>query len=109
MTKKPILTYFSLNGALNWVAVQTNSINITRQTCFGVKLCTADKFISWMVVMAEYDPRQELMASQQSLPGKYEHQFNKQRNWGNVAILSHLSQWEQAAEQVSCREIQKVL
>ena len=47
--------------------------------------------------MAEYDPRQELMAIQQSLLKEYEHQFNKKIE-ENVAILSHLLQCEQVVE-----------
>ena len=46
-----------------------------------------------MVAMAEYDPRAELMVTQQSLLKKYECQLNKEIE-ENVAILSHLSQCE---------------
>ena len=47
--------------------------------------------------MAEYDPRQELMATQQSLLEEYEHELNREIE-ENVAILSHLSQCEQVGE-----------
>ena len=43
--------------------------------------------------MAEYDPRPELMALPQNLLEKYDHQFNQEIK-ENMAILSHLSQWE---------------
>ena len=45
--------------------------------------------------MAEYDPRPELMAIQQSLLEDYEHQLNQEIE-EYVAKLSHLSQWDQA-------------
>ena len=58
--------------------------------------------------MMEYNPRTELMPTQQSLLGEYEHQLNKEME-GNVAILSCLSQQESVGEQVSSQEIQQVL
>ena len=45
--------------------------------------------------MAEYAPKAELMAAQQSLLGEYDCQLNKEMD-KNVAILSHLSQHEPA-------------
>ena len=58
--------------------------------------------------MAEYNPRPEIMATQQSLLKEYEHQLKKEIE-ENVAILSHLSQCEQVGEQVPCQEIQHAL
>ena len=58
--------------------------------------------------MAEYNPRAELMATQQNLLKEYEHQLNKEIE-ENVAILSYFSQCEQVGEQVPCQEIQKAL
>ena len=52
--------------------------------------------------MAEYNPRPELMAMQQSLLEDYEPQLNQEIK-EIVAILSGLSQQEQAEEQVPCR------
>ena len=48
------------------------------------------------------------MSTQQNLLEGYEWQFNKEID-KNVAILSHLSQWDQIREQVPCQEIQQVL
>ena len=58
--------------------------------------------------MAKYDPRQELMATQQSLLEGYEHQLNNKIK-ENVAILSHLSQHEHAGKQVPHQEMQQAL
>ena len=58
--------------------------------------------------MAEYDPRQELMATQQSLLKEYECELNREIE-ENVAILSCLSQHEQVGEWVPHQEIQQVL
>ena len=58
--------------------------------------------------MAKYDPRPELIVMQQSLFEDYEHQLNQEIK-ENVAILSSLSQWEQARENMPCKEIQQVL
>ena len=56
--------------------------------------------------MAEYNPRAELMATQQSLLEEYKHQLNKEIE-ENVAILSCLSQCQQVGEWVPCQEIQQ--
>ena len=58
--------------------------------------------------MAEHDPRQELMTTQQSLLEEYEHELNREIE-ENVAILSQLSQWEQVGEWVPYQEIQQAL
>ena len=58
--------------------------------------------------MAEYDPRQELMATQQSLLEEYEHELNREIE-ENVAILSCLSQSKQVGEWVPHQEIQQAL
>ena len=58
--------------------------------------------------MAEYDPRAELMATQQSLLEEYKHQLNKEME-ENVAILSCLSQCEQVGEQMPQQEIQQAV
>ena len=58
--------------------------------------------------MAEYDPRAELMATQQSLLEEYEHELNREIEQ-NVAILSHLLQHKQVGEQVLHQEIQQAL
>ena len=58
--------------------------------------------------MAEYDPRAELMATQQSLLKEYEHQLNKEIE-ENVAILSCLLQYEQVREQVPWQKLQQAL
>ena len=58
--------------------------------------------------MAEYDPRAEFKATQQSLLKEYKHQLNKEIE-ENVTILSHLSQCEQIGELVLHHEIQQAL
>ena len=58
--------------------------------------------------MAEYDPRGELMATQQSLLEEYEHEVNREIE-ENVAILSCLLQCEQVWEWVPHQEIQQAL
>ena len=56
--------------------------------------------------MAEYDPRAELMATQQSI--LEEHELNREIEL-NVAILSCLLQCEQVGEWVPHQEIQQAL
>ena len=58
--------------------------------------------------MAEYDPRPELIAMQQSLLKEYKCQLSKEIE-ENVALLSHLSQREQAGERVPHEQIQQAL
>ena len=58
--------------------------------------------------MTEYDPRPELMATQQSLFEEYEPLLNQEIE-ENVALLSHLSQREQTWERVPHEQIQQVL
>ena len=58
--------------------------------------------------MAEHDPRQELMATQQNLLEEYERELNREIE-ENVAILSQLSQREQVGEWVPHQEIQQAL
>ena len=58
--------------------------------------------------MAEYDPRQELIDTQQSLLKEYVCELNREIE-ENVAILSHLLQCEQVGEQVPHQEIQQAL
>ena len=58
--------------------------------------------------MAEHDPRQELMATQQNLPEEYKRELNRDLE-ENVAILSKLSWWEQVGEWVPHQEIQQTL
>ena len=48
------------------------------------------------------------MATHQSFLEEYEHQLNQEIE-ENMAILSHLSQWEHAGEQMPHREIQQAL
>ena len=65
-------------------------------------------FMCWIVAMAEYNRRAELIATQQSLLKEYENQLNKEIE-EYVAILSHLSQCEQVGEWVPLQEIQQAL
>ena len=58
--------------------------------------------------MAEHDPRQELMATQQSLLEEYECELNREIE-ENVVILSQLSQQEQVGERMPHQEIQQAL
>ena len=60
------------------------------------------------MIMAKYDPRQELMATQQSLLEENEYQLSCEIE-ENMVILSHLSQHEQDGERVSWDKIQKAL
>ena len=57
--------------------------------------------------MAEYNPREELVAMQQS-PQGVECQLHKEIE-ENVAILCHLFQCEQVGEKVPCKAIQQTL
>ena len=61
-----------------------------------------------MVIISEYNPRAELIATQESLLEEYEHQLNKEIE-ENEAIFRHLSQCEQVGEQVPHQEIQQTL
>lgn len=54
--------------------------------------------------MAEYNPRQELMATQKGLLREYEHQLTQDIE-KKMAILSCLSQWEQDRERVLWHEV----
>ena len=58
--------------------------------------------------MAEHDPRQELMATQQNFLEEDECELNREIE-ENVAILSQLSQWEQVGEWVPHQQIQQAL
>ena len=58
--------------------------------------------------MAEYDPRQELMATQQSLLKEHEHQLGHEIE-KNVPILNHLLQYEKEGEKMPLGEMQKTL
>ena len=93
----PTTSVFFWNTNISW----EESVRALEQNC------SVDSFISWIVVMAEYDPRPELMATQQSLLKEYKCQLNKEI--GENVILSCLSQWEQGGEKVPHREIQQAL
>ena len=55
--------------------------------------------------MAEYNPRQEVMTTQQSLLEEYEHQLSCETE-ENMTAVSHLSQCEQEVERVPCGKVQ---